>query len=1411
MKKNILRGALSSILAAVIAISPVSVMSVSVAANEPVPVVRNDDPWDPARKPAIDAARLIWMDPSKTIEERVDALLGVMTLQEKVGQTVQLQHEVIFGAPGTLIELANVSSSFMGSMLYPGHGTPAMMTAHGNTWMGWLEAYNRMVLESLKTPLQIPLLVEIDAVHGTSHSPGTTILPHIMSIGAAVNRDESIPDSANDAVYQEGLKFAESLGRITALESRALEYYYNFNPCIPLAMNVRWGRTHEGFSQDAQFEGEVGAAYAVGFQGGRPAEGKWDELHTPQTPDNQYGFFTDPAPLYDEGFKVSFGATVKHFFTEGYTVNGGNAGGGYTWVYDFNIPELGIIPGGRQPMAINAEQKATANRGGGVRDMNGMWELYNLTPAQMLSSPSVAWAFEPYRISIENGVRSFMPSFHAFNGIRLHEFKAAYDVLKLPRSEGGMGFTGFVVGDYRGHASNTYAPSNTTANNNELDRAANLFFADAVTKYGFGGNKNYNDSNITSQQFRDANVINAGMDLMMLVSVDEIYGTSAINTAIPIGQPGNTGWFATQLMNVMSGRVSEERLDDAVRRVLRVKFELGLFENPFPMFDKAGYTDTWTAAEQNAKAFPPKPPARPDQRQLPTLSGDALTRRNQETITALSAERAVHDANPAVQAWVGDIFNIAVPPRPPQRADWNNALALAPEGMNQAQFTAANDEAFAAARAVYDARTDVIAWNAALADAAEAARPMIRHPESLKIAREAVRRSLVLLKNDNAILDTLHNLDPNKILVAGRFANRIGWQLGSWTREWQGEINKHALTTTTTWNGQRNDWVNGIINQTPTAPPEGWKPEDGLLSTSLGNGGHYIGTNLLEGIAKVVPGFNKAQFTEDGTRLASHEETQFDDGVIILAVGETPYAEGNGDAGLIATYFNGNRLTGNLQLHPEDYKTLQNLKAAYPDAPIVMLGYFGRPMILENVIDDVDAFVSVWWPGTEGGEAIAEMLFDNKYDFTGTTKFPWAWYPEWIGNPAVLAEKAESPMVNMWEIGAGLKKAQTTHVAGLANLTRPPRQVTPIQIGDVASISGTIYTHSNITNIANYVQSVYDKGGYLASTAFITGGTPVDNSILKNGTTESFFAGGPAWVEYLVNVQEAGTYHIGFSNSRAAAAAGQTAQNDNAVKIYTRAKGSDRDDPSALTILQTYDAGPNIPSKPVTLAQGEQVLRFEIDPKVSEGVTAANSLQITSINFRKDGVIEQVDLDVESIAAGHNAFVTVSLDVPNGYVARLMNGSNEVTTANFTNGSARLVIPATGVENAGTYQVTVREPNIGTGATATPGRLIATEDISVIAYSNDLWVMRVALDSNLVFAEFADDVEIASGATATVTVNGVVTATGTISPSASANRVNVSGFNDSAIAGAEDYYITISGIIFPNLFPGYEFTFTVLY
>ncbi len=202
-------------------------------------------------------------------EQQVEALLGRMTLDEKIGQMVQADS-------GALKDKADVQKYFLGSVLSGGNSDPAA----GNTARDWLEFSTSFQSYALKTRLKIPLLYGIDAVHGHNNIDGATIFPHHIALGAT-----------HDA------RLVEQAEHVTAQEVAGTGIRWAFAPCVAVVQDERWGRTYEGYSDNTALVTKLGVAAVKGLQG--------DTL--------------SPAP-------DSVLACAKHYIGDGGTTNGVDQG-----------------------------------------------------------------------------------------------------------------------------------------------------------------------------------------------------------------------------------------------------------------------------------------------------------------------------------------------------------------------------------------------------------------------------------------------------------------------------------------------------------------------------------------------------------------------------------------------------------------------------------------------------------------------------------------------------------------------------------------------------------------------------------------------------------------------------------------------------------------------------------------------------------------------------------------------------------------------------------------------------------------------------------------------------------------------------------------------------------------------------
>ena len=122
--------------------------------------------------------------------------------------------------------------------------------AAGNAPVNWADTYDTLQTYALKTPLKIPMIYGIDAVHGHNNVFGATIFPHNIGMGC----------TRNPALMKEE-------GRIVATEISATGIDWTFGPCIAVPRDERWGRTYEGFGETPELAQMFGSSEIRGIQG----------------------------------------------------------------------------------------------------------------------------------------------------------------------------------------------------------------------------------------------------------------------------------------------------------------------------------------------------------------------------------------------------------------------------------------------------------------------------------------------------------------------------------------------------------------------------------------------------------------------------------------------------------------------------------------------------------------------------------------------------------------------------------------------------------------------------------------------------------------------------------------------------------------------------------------------------------------------------------------------------------------------------------------------------------------------------------------------------------------------------------------------------------------------------------------
>ncbi len=400
----------------------------SAAAQTQQPI--NNAIAQPGKWPASHSRGLV----DKRTEGAITSLMKKMSLEEKVGQTIQAD----IGS----IKPADLARYPLGSILAGGSSGPlgAPDRSPAGPWLMTAREFREAAAS--RVGAAIPLIFGIDAVHGHGNVVGATIFPHNIALGAA-----------NDP------ELVRRIGDATAREVAATGIEWAFSPTLAVPRDDRWGRTYEGYSEDPAIVRAYAGEMVRGLQGDISRGGVLQAGHV--------------------------AASAKHFLGDGGTAGGVDQG-------DTRISESELV-------ALHAAGYAPA---------------------------------------IEAGVATIMASFNSWNGSKMHGNRSMLtDVLKHR-----MGFDGFVVGDWNGHAQ---IPGCTPTNCPQA--------------------------------------INAGVDMFMAPD----------------------SWrslFETTLQQVRSGVISPSRLDDAVRRILRVKYRLGLFDPARPVEGTALGTPDHRALARSAVA-----------------------------------------------------------------------------------------------------------------------------------------------------------------------------------------------------------------------------------------------------------------------------------------------------------------------------------------------------------------------------------------------------------------------------------------------------------------------------------------------------------------------------------------------------------------------------------------------------------------------------------------------------------------------------------------------------------------------------------------------------------------------------------------------------------------------------------------
>lgn len=168
----------------------------------------------------------VYLDPSRPVGERVEALLSQMTTAEKIGQmdmVSEWDRDAVF---------RNGYYDF-------------------GAWIAGMEPEQANELQALseKTRLKIPYLIGMDAAHGYGTLSGRTVFPSSISMAATFNRE-----------------LVRKAARAAAGEIRSAGTHWTFAPCVDIVHDARWGRTGETYGEDPFLASELVREAIAGLQ-----------------------------------------------------------------------------------------------------------------------------------------------------------------------------------------------------------------------------------------------------------------------------------------------------------------------------------------------------------------------------------------------------------------------------------------------------------------------------------------------------------------------------------------------------------------------------------------------------------------------------------------------------------------------------------------------------------------------------------------------------------------------------------------------------------------------------------------------------------------------------------------------------------------------------------------------------------------------------------------------------------------------------------------------------------------------------------------------------------------------------------------------------------------------------------------
>ena len=186
------------------------------------------------------------------IEAKVDQTLKKLTLEEKVGQMMEIVIDLLGGNDKNgvfYIDEHKADSIFthykVGSIL----NAPNTCAPTAKQW----EKYMAQIQKLSMKRMGVPCIFGLDQNHGSTYTQGGTLFPQNINVAATFNRE-----------------IARRSAEATAYETRAVSVPWTYSPTVDLGRDARWPRIWENFGEDCYLSSEMGKAMVYGFQGEDP-------------------------------------------------------------------------------------------------------------------------------------------------------------------------------------------------------------------------------------------------------------------------------------------------------------------------------------------------------------------------------------------------------------------------------------------------------------------------------------------------------------------------------------------------------------------------------------------------------------------------------------------------------------------------------------------------------------------------------------------------------------------------------------------------------------------------------------------------------------------------------------------------------------------------------------------------------------------------------------------------------------------------------------------------------------------------------------------------------------------------------------------------------------------------------------